>query len=107
MDKRDQLARLRDLGILLLDLKPDPCDPRPVDDFATDLLRRATKSNPTHIILIKVDVYDAVFESLRAAGMPVIDQRIPFPSSGRQKEFCRDFRVALKAAGWSSRVKCG
>ncbi len=106
VDKRDQLTRPRDLGIFLLDLKPDPCDPRPVDDFAADLLRRARKSDPAHVILIKVDVYDAVFETLRAAEMPVIDGRMPFPSSGRQKEFSRDFRAALKTAGWTSRVRC-
>src|SRR5438309_2352382 len=65
-DKRDQLATLQDLGVYLTDLKPDPCDPHPPSDFVDDLARRALRHSPDHAILIKVDVYDAAFKTLRA-----------------------------------------
>lgn len=106
LDKREQLSALRDLGVYVIDLKPEPCDLRPLSDFADDLVRRAKRRNPDDAILIKVDVYDIAFEPLRDAGVPVVDKRLPFPSTGRQKEFCRDFEAALKAAGWKSRATC-
>ncbi len=106
LDKRDQLSALRDLGVFVIDLKPDPCDPRPVSDFADHLVRRVNRQNPEHTILIKVDVYETAFKPLREAGMAVIDKRMPFPSTGRQKEFCLDFKAALKTAGWKSRSTC-
>lgn len=106
LDKRDQLSALRELGVYVIDLKPDPCDPRPPSDFADDLVRRAKRTNPEHAILIKVDVYDTAFEPLGDAGVEVIDKRIPFPSTGQQKVFCCDFKAALGLAGWNSHVTC-
>jgi hypothetical protein len=52
------------------------------------------------VILVKVDVYDAAFEALRDAGIAVVDERIPFPSTGRQTEFAktRNPRVAVGCA---------
>jgi hypothetical protein len=106
LDKRDQLFALRDLGVYVIDLKPEPCDQRPPSTFADNLVRRAKRQNAEHAILIKVDVYDTTFEPLRAAGIHVIDKRIPFPSTGRQMEFCRDFKDALETAKWKSRATC-
>lgn len=106
LDKSDQLSALCELGVYLVDLKPDPCDPRPPTDFADDLVRRVKRTNPEHAILIKVDVYDTAFEALGDAGVQVIDKRMPFPSTGQQKVFCRAFKAALGLAGWKSGVTC-
>jgi hypothetical protein len=102
LDKREQLAALRDQGVFVIDLKPDPCDPRPVEAFVEDLVERATGLAPEHAILIKVDVYDAAFRALLEAGIRVVDERIPFPSTGQQKKFCRKFTEALVVAGLPS-----
>jgi hypothetical protein len=45
---------------------------------------------------IKVNVFDLLFESLRQAGLPVADERIPFPGSGQQGRFREKMREALE-----------
>jgi hypothetical protein len=107
LDKREQLAALRDQGVFLIDLKPDPCDDQPIQAFVADLVKRATKLAPEHAILVKVDVYDAAFQALREAAIPVVDERIPFPSTGQQKQFARKFRNALVLAGLPRRAPRG
>ena len=102
LDKRPQLAALRDRGMFLIDLKPDPCDRRPVAASAVGLVRRAARHEPEHAILIKVDVYDHAFRLLREADVPVVDRRMPFPSTGRQTEFHTAFRAALDDVGMPS-----
>ena len=51
---------------------------------------------PCRIILIKTGVYDAGFRRMRAAGLPVIDQRMPFPGNGNQLVFDKLFTRALR-----------
>lgn len=104
LDKGPQLAALRDLGVFLIDLKPNPCDPAAVDSFVDDLVERAAGLTPQHAILVKVDVFDSAFGALREAGVPVVDARLPFPSTGRQTEFAAGFRRALAACGIHSRA---
>jgi hypothetical protein len=95
-NKAQLLAQLRDRGVFLIDLKRDPIDRTPLSDYVPDLLRRAKRLKPEKIILIKATVYDAAFTTLRAAGLPVIDERIPFPGSGQQRRFEAAFARALK-----------
>lgn len=49
------------------------------------------------MILIKSDVYDYAYGPLVEAAQPAVDVRIPFPGSGRQKEFEVKFKQALEA----------
>ena len=51
------------------------------------------------ILLISVGAYDHAYGALRAAGLPVIDARLPFPGSGQQRRFLEGFRLALAQAG--------
>jgi hypothetical protein len=95
---------LRDLGVFLIDLKPGPCDPAPLASFVDDLVDPARGLDPRHIVLVKVDVYDAAFQSLRAVDLPVIDARPPFPSTGQQTVFGIGFRGALPEVGIPSRA---
>lgn len=94
-NKAALLAQLRDRGVFLIDLKPDPVDGSPLAPYVPALLARIAELAPERIILIKADVYDAAYTSLAAAGLPVSKVRIPFPSSGRQKEFAVAFGRAL------------
>jgi len=52
-------------------------------------------------VLIKSIVHDAAYSALRDAGLPVIDERIPFPASGQQKRFLETFRSAVHEAGFA------
>lgn len=95
-DKREWLARLREHGIFLVDLKLDPVDGSPLTAHVPELVARCQRLQPKCIVLIKVTVYDAAYQSLRAAGLPVVDTRIPFPSNGQQGKFREKLKEALK-----------
>ncbi|GAB5901035.1 hypothetical protein OKHIL_68440 [Mycolicibacterium mageritense] len=99
-DKAALLAQLRDRGVFLIDLKPDPVvNPRtrPSDllPYVPALLDRIVELEPERIILIKADVYDAAYAALAAAGLPVSKVRVPFPSHGQQQKFRAAFGRAL------------
>jgi hypothetical protein len=95
-NKPQLLARLRDRGVFLTDLKPDPVDGTPLSDSVPALVRRARRMKLEKIILIRATIYDAAFDALREAGLPVIDERVPFPGSGQQRRFEVAFARALK-----------
>ena len=54
---------------------------------AVDVINEIRAIAPDQILLIKVTVYDALFEAIREARLPIIDARLPFPGLGRQTEF--------------------
>ena len=60
---------------------------------------------PERIILVKVDVYDVLRPAMKQAGSPVVEVRIPFPSSGQQVEFRQKFRQALVRAGLEKLIR--
>ena len=94
-NKASVLAQLRDRGIFLIDLKPDPVDGSDLSPYVPALLDRVAELEPERIILIKADVFRVAYPALAAAGLPVSQVRIPFPSSGRQREFAVAFGRAL------------
>jgi hypothetical protein len=97
-NKARQLAALRDRGVFLVDLRPDPFDTRGDESFVPELIEQVRGLVPRRVILIKVNVYDAAYRELKEAGLPVVDARLPFPSTGRQREFAAGFRRALDSA---------
>ena len=94
-NKAELLVQLRDRGVFLIDLKPDPEDGSPLTDYVSELVRRCQELRPAKIILIKVTLYDVAYASLARAELPVVNERIPFPGSGRQHEFELAFRRSL------------
>ncbi|SIG32312.1 hypothetical protein [Mycobacteroides abscessus] len=94
-NKASLLAELRDRGVFLIDLKPDPVDGSPLSPYVPVLLNRIVELEPERIILIKADVYDAAYPALAAAGLPVSKVRVPFPSHGQQPKFRAAFGRAL------------
>lgn len=98
-DKAEALAALRDQGYFLIDLSEDPVPfaGAPLDHCVAGLLERVRVLNPNKIILIKANVYDTAYRPLADAGLPVVPIRIPFPSSGQQANFRREFTGALTA----------
>ena len=62
------------------------------------MIVRCRELNPRAVILIKTTVYDEAFRPLKRAGLPVVQERIPFPGSGQQKRVEESFALALEAA---------
>jgi hypothetical protein len=99
-DKAPYLDALRDRGVFLIDLSEDPIDStRDLAAKVPDLVGRCHAIAPEHIVLIKVSTYDYAFEALRAAGLPVVDARLPFPGSGQQTRFKELFSELLLSLG--------
>jgi hypothetical protein len=94
-NKAELLGQLRDRGVFLIDLIQDPIGTSRHEDYVDQLLRRIKKLEPEKIILIKARVYDAAYRALREAGLPVVDERVPFPGSGQQRRFEVSFARAL------------
>jgi hypothetical protein len=79
-----------DRGVFLIDLKSEPKLPgEALEAYVPDLVARAISLRPSHVIAIKANVCDMTQQPLRAAGLHVVDQRIPFPGSGQQRRFWR------------------
>jgi hypothetical protein len=96
-NKAELLGHLRDAGVYLIDLSQVPTDASRLPEEVPSLIRRSRRLAPHRIILIKTTVYDAAFARMRDAGLPVVDERIPFPGSGQQRNFEAAFKRALRA----------
>jgi hypothetical protein len=105
--KPEHLARLRDDGVFVIELHEEnvsqptraelePCVP--------GLVERCRELRPRMIVLVKASVHDAAFAALKAAGLPVADVRIPFPTSGQQRRFLELFREAMRAYASSAKA---
>jgi hypothetical protein len=105
-DKVPYLGELRRRGVFLLDLKPDaPRNGEPLGPCVAPLLLNVETHAPEKIILIKTDAYDAAYPAMKKAGLPVVDIRVPFPSTGQQVTFRQKFRQALVRAGLEKLIR--
>jgi hypothetical protein len=112
--KQDGLQAFRSQGFILVDASYAP-----VNDFkgkARDeailreydsLLRDLNLLNPNKdvpLILVKANVYELLRERLGEAGFRVVnnDIKIPFPGSGRQKEFRDKLAAVVETAALKS-----
>lgn len=99
--KTSELRQLADRGVFLIDLKPEAkCPNETLAEYVPDLVTRAVAIKPRHVITIKANVCDLTQEPLRAAGLHVVDQRVPFPGSGQQRRFLEIMRLALDSIAW-------
>jgi hypothetical protein len=96
-NKRELLEALKGRGVFLIDLQEEPRDGTPLGRYVPWLIERCRTLRPTRIILIKATVYDAAYIALLGAGLPVSSVRVPFPGSGRQREFLAAFARALES----------
>jgi hypothetical protein len=95
-NKAGLLERLKTQGVFLVDIKAEPMDGSPLSHYVAGLVTRIRELAPQRVILIKTSVYDASFRALRDEGLPVIDERIPFPGSGQQRRFEDAFGRAVR-----------
>jgi hypothetical protein len=101
--KPQQLGRLRDSGVFLIDLKVDPkVGDESLAGYVENLVSRAADLAPAHVITIKANVCNLCQEPLRATGLPVVDERVPFPGSGQQGRFVEAMDRALASIRWTS-----
>lgn len=96
-NKAELLDELWGRGVFLIDLFRDPIAGGRHDEQVPALVRRVRSLRPRRIILIKAPVYDAAFATLREAGLPVVNERVPFPGSGQQRRFEETFARALRS----------
>lgn len=97
--KAEHLGALQAAGVFMIDLHEDPISGSTAKDLAPcvpGLIARCRELRPKAIVLIKSVVYDMAFDVLTTAGLPVVDERIPFPASGQQKKFLEAFRAATE-----------
>lgn len=100
--KPQELVRLREAGVFLIDLKPDPkVGDETLGAFVPNLVERAVDLDPEYVIPIKVNVCDLCRGPLAAEGLEVSQERIPFPGSGQQTRFEHAMGRALQSAGWT------
>jgi hypothetical protein len=103
--KRGQLRELASRGVFLIDLKPDPKEPgERLQAHVPDLVARAIALNPRHVVAIKANVCELLQAPLRAAGLHVAAERVPFPGSGQQRRFRERMADALESIGWPTPV---
>lgn len=96
-NKPELLNALREEGVFLIDLSLEPIERgEDLSPYVPGLVRRVRRLAPRCVILVKVTVYDAAFEALRSAGLPVVNERIPFPGTGQQVNFWSAFARALR-----------
>ncbi len=95
-NKREWLLKFQKEGFQLIDALREPVDSKSrvkgkIRARCSELVSEIRGIGPTCIVLIKPTVYDALFDQLAAAGLPVVKRRLPFPGSGHQREFHQNF----------------
>jgi hypothetical protein len=99
--KREWLAKFKkqENGYLLIEAVEEPIGGssaarvRQIKAAAKSSISEVKRIKPRCIVLIKATVFDGLFRELKTAGLRVMNTKsLPFPSSGRQKEFHRKFR---------------
>jgi hypothetical protein len=88
-DKAPYLDELKDRGWFLIHVAEDPIGSRreQIPPLIPDLLARCEELKPDRVVVIGAPLYDLVYDALRAAGLPVVDVRLPYPGSGQQGRF--------------------
>ena len=98
-DKPPYLDALRDHGIFLIHASEEPfADRRSVlPRCIPDLVARATELRPRCVLLVGAPLFDLAYDALRAAGLPVLEARLPYPGSGQQRRFLDGFRELVQS----------
>jgi hypothetical protein len=87
-DKAPYLDELRERGWFLLHMSPEPFRDRSVlTPLIPSLIERCRQLSASRIVVVGAPLFDLVHAPLTAAGLPVVNARIPFPGSGQQRRF--------------------
>ena len=95
-DKAPYLDELRERGWFLLHMSEEPFRDRSVlPPLLPDLLARCEELAPNRVIVVGTRLFDLVHRPMRAAGLPVVDVRLPYPGSGQQRRFLDGMRLLV------------
>jgi len=99
-DKAPYLDELCARGVFLLHLSDEPFTSWSdvVPHCVPGLVQRCRGLAPNRIVLVGARTYDYAYDALVAAGLPVVDIRLPYPGSGQQRRFAEGFDLALRLA---------
>jgi hypothetical protein len=87
-DKLPWLDALRAEGYFLVHVSPDPFSDRAVlPPLVPAFVQRCRSLRPSRIAVIGAPLYDLVATPLLAAGLPLVEARMPYPGSGQQQRF--------------------
>ena len=97
-DKAPYLDELRERGVFLVHLSEEPFSAweQVVPRCLPGLVRRCRELRPRRVVLVGARTYDHTYDALDAAGLPVIDVRLPYPGSGQQRRFLEGFTHAMR-----------
>jgi len=97
--KKKWLTKFKDDGYRLIDALKNPVgqykDPQRrklISNAVDHVIEEVKEISPNQIVLIKATVFDVLYDPLHTAGLPVVNERLPFPGSGRQNQFAEIFR---------------
>jgi hypothetical protein len=102
--KRAWLTKFQAYGYQLIDAVKKPLNSSlrysqrvsVISKAAPDLFAEISTIHPTQIVLIRATVHEALFQEMKDAGLPVVDQPLlPFPSAGQQGQFADGFRKLI------------
>jgi hypothetical protein len=98
-DKAPYLDELRERGWFLVHVSEDPFRDRAVlPSLLPDLLARCEQLTPQRVVIVGAPLFDLAYEPMRAAGLPVLDVRMPYPGSGQQRRFLDAMRTVTNPA---------
>jgi hypothetical protein len=100
-DKAPYLEELQARGVFLVHVSEGPFSSWAdvVPRCLAALVRRCRELEPRRVFLIGAGTYDHAYDPLAAAGLPVVDVRMPYPGSGQQRRFLEGFELALRVSG--------
>ena len=98
--KEKWLTKFKDDGYRLIDALKEPVCQSTSSRKRKNLILNAVdyiieeirEISPNQTVLIKATVFDVLFDLLHTAGLPAINERLPFPGWRWQKEFAARFR---------------
>ena len=101
--KKTWLTKFKDDGYRLIDALKEPVGQsmnsqkrkKLILERVDQIIEEVREMSPNQIVLIKATVFDVLFDSLYIAGLPIVDEKLPFPSSGQQKVFDERFRYLV------------
>lgn len=99
-DRTPWLKELKRRGVFLVELKPSaPVKPNEsLAGYVPWLSLAIEELSPEHLVIVGPAVHAVAAKALRAAGLPLVDARIPSPAAGREVEFRQAFRAAIVRA---------
>ena len=94
------LKRFQADGYRLIDAvkEPGPTAVEAIRGNAARVIDEIQEVDPQQVVLIKATVYDGLFNILKHADIPVVNQgKLPFPGSGQQRNFRDRFRELVES----------